>query len=236
VTNAENTAAAGPSPTKAHDSRTMIGHVVVCHGRDENDQDAVAVWHVDATGNNTGAWILEIDLTEPAADSARRILELCLRRAVVAWNPTETLSILARLAKAAEVTMPSWTDTAIALPEAVGHVVTTRLAYEKHTNDVSVGKQVAPIEWPVDLPEHIPSTFDGMWQAVHLVLPSTNPVAEQALMTCALVRWTVQRWQETMTTLSRRRHLQDAFGRPRVLPPAWESRLADAYERHRALG
>jgi uncharacterized protein DUF6218 len=48
----------------------MIGHVVVRHGRDENDRDAVAVWHVDAAGDNTGAWVLELDLAEPAPDSA----------------------------------------------------------------------------------------------------------------------------------------------------------------------
>jgi Family of unknown function (DUF6218) len=215
--------------------RTLIGHVVVAHGRDENGQEAIAVWYVDVTGTNTGAWVVPVTLDQPDPAAARQVLDLCLQRAVVAWQPAETISILERLARAAGVATPAWADTMIALPEAIGQVVTTRLAYEKHTNDVRAGTKVASIEWPVEVPEHIPATFEGMWQAVRLVLPAASSAARQALMTCALLRWTVQRWEETMTALSRRKYLQDVFGPPRVLPPGWESRLADAWTHHRVL-
>jgi hypothetical protein len=218
------------SPLKSHDGRTMIGHVVVsnaCAGY-------VAVWHVDTAGNNTGAWIFRLDLARPDPAIAKQVLDLCLQRSVVAWDPAEPIALLERLAEAANVPVLSYADTAVALPEAVDLVVTTRSAYEKHTRDVRLHRDVVDIQWPVGLPVLMPSTFDGMWHAVGLALPPTEPAAEHALMTCAVLRWTVRRWQETMTALSRRRHLQEEFGRPHTLPPVWESRLADAFERQRA--
>lgn len=149
----------GLLPTKAHDGRTMVGHVVVTPGCDEHAEDAVAVWQV----------------------------------------------------------------------------ATVRTAFEKHTNEMASDRDITPIEWPVDLPDHIPSTVEEMWWATRLELPLSSPVTQAALTTAALARWTVQRWQETMTALGRRRYLREAFGPQRVLPPAWETRLADAYESHRGL-
>lgn len=207
----------------------MIGHAVVSHGLDDNDRDAIAVWHVDTGGVGTGAWIVPIDLDEPDPEPARRILHLCLRRAVVAWHPAEPVTLLTRLATAAGVAPLPWLDTAIALPEIIGDVATTRLGYEKHTADkLLVNKNIVPLEWPVDLPRHPPSTEDGMWQAVRLALPSASPVAQHALMTTMLTKWTFGRWRETMTALSRRQYLQEEFGLPRLLPPTWEARLADS--------
>jgi hypothetical protein len=230
-----STTPTGLLPTKARDGRTMVGHAVVSHGHDEQANDAVAVWHVDTGGASTGAWVYQLDLDAPDPTTANRVLQLCLQRAVVAWRPSETVSVLAQLAHAANVAMPAWADTAVTVPEALEQIAATRTAYEKHMTEMSFDRNTTPIEWPIELPEHIPPTFDEMWQATRLNLTAPSPVTRTALMTGALVRWTVQRWQETMTTLSRRRYLRDAFGPQRVLPPDWGTRLADAYDRHRVL-
>jgi uncharacterized protein DUF6218 len=208
----------------------VIGHVVVTSGLDDGGRDAVAVWHVDTGGVGTGAWIMPVDLDEPDPETARQVLRLCLRRAVVAWRPEEPVAVLTRLAAGAGVVPFPWLDTAIALPEIIGDVASTRLAYEKHTTGrLARNKNTTPLEWPVDLPEHLPSTEHGMWRAIRLALPSASPVAERALMTTMLTRWTSDRWRETTSALGRRSHLQEEFGQPRPLSPAWEARLTDSY-------
>jgi hypothetical protein len=226
----------GPSPTRAHDGRTMIGHVVLCHGHDSTNHESVAVWHVNTDGIGTGAWIVPIILSDPDPAVARRILRLSLQRAVVAWEPAHTIALLTTLREAASVARPDWSDSAVALPDALGEIVLTRSAYEKQTVDEQlVKKHIVPIEWPVDLPDHAPATEDDLWTESRLVLPETSPVARAALRTTMLARWSVLRWQETMTALGRRIYLKQTFGPPCQLPPHWESRLADAYADNRAL-
>lgn len=96
-----------PAPTKAHDGRTMISAVVLTR-----DHTSVAV--------NTGAWVLPLDSPE----TARRVLTQRLRRAVIAWQPAEQLSVPAELTGERP---RSWETTAIALPEVVGEVVASGL-------------------------------------------------------------------------------------------------------------
>lgn len=111
----------------------MIGHVVLCHGRNENDEVAFAVWRVNTAGESVGAWIVPCDLAIPDPESARIILQLCLRRAVTAWDPADVLSILATLEKTAGVAPLPWNESAIALPELLSEIDLARVTFEKRT-------------------------------------------------------------------------------------------------------
>lgn len=223
-----------PAPTKTTDGRTMIGYVVVCEGFDENFESAVAVWHVNTAGVSVGAWVVPLDLAMPEPAAARTILQLCLRRAVMAWDTGEALSILTTLERTAGVTGLPWSESMITLPDMLEEIRLTRSAYEKQTAaERQMNKKIATIDWPVELPLQLPATANDLRQIIHLALPETSPVAHNALLTSNLVRWTLQRWQETMNALKRRRYLQRDFGPPSQLPVAWETRLADAYERNR---
>jgi hypothetical protein len=225
-----------PAPTQTADGRTMIGHVVVCLGRNESDEPAVAVWHVNTAGTSVGAWVLPFDPAAPDPVVARTVLQLCLRRAVTAWDPAHTAVSLAEFEQAAHVEASPWLESAIALPELLDDISLTRSAYEKWTAaEQQVKKSVVAIEWPVDLPEHLATTAEGLSRQIRLTLPETSPVGRDALLLSNLVGWAVQRWQESMTMLRRRRFLLREFGRPTQLSPRWETRLADAYADNRRL-
>ena len=220
----------GSVPTKTMDGRTMIGHVVVCHGRNKDNTETVAVWHVNTAGRSVGAWMMPVNLARPDPEAARKVLQLCLRRAVTAWNPAHALSILAVLEKSAGVTAPPWHETTVAIPEILSEISLTRLFCEKRTTaERQAKKHLVDIEWPVDVPELLPATADGFQQHIKLTLPKTSPVGQEALLLSNLVHWAVQRWQENMTALRRRRYLQRDLGQPSQLPSGWETRLADAY-------
>lgn len=212
-----------PAPTKARDGRTMISAVVLTS---DADFKSVAVWQVNTAGVSTGAWVLPLD----APDTARRVLGLCLRRAVIAWQPAEPLSLLAELTEVTGGQSRSWETTAIALPEVIGEIVATRTAYDKRVAaERAAGRKVTPITWPVAMPTLVPTSEDGFWRTTGLALPRSSPVAEAALRTCGIARWLAQRWAETMVVLRRREYLRDEFGAPAHLPAVWETRLADAH-------
>lgn len=225
-----------PVPTKTTAGRTMIGHVVVCQGRDENYQEAIAVWHVNTVGASVGAWIVPFDLTKPESTAAHAILRLCLQRAVIAWEPAEALSILSALEAAADVPRCPWSESTVALPDMLEDIRLTRFAYEKRAAiERQAKRNIVSIDWPVKLPETLPATAMEFQQLIRLVLPETNSAAHNTLLTSNLARWTLQRWQETANALKRRRYLQQEFGPPTQLPAIWETRLADAYVRNRWL-
>jgi hypothetical protein len=233
---AEPSAEYSAPPITAHDGRTMIGHVVLATGLDAEERESIAVWHVSTNGLSTGAWILPIDLSHPDPATARAVLALCLRRAVIAWNPFEPLALLKELEHASSVAAPMWADTAIALPEIFDEVCALRSACEKRAmEERSSKKKVALITWPIALPEGPHTTEADLWNAVRLVLPRTNPVARDALRTANLIRWIVQRWRETTIALGRRPYLEREFGPVGHLAATWEQRLADAYAKNLRL-
>ena len=213
----------------------MIGHAIVCEGQDENGQPAVAVWHVNTAGASVGAWVMPLDLAKPEPIAARTILQLCLQRAITAWDTAQALSILTALEAAAGVVRRPWSESLIALPDMLEDIRLTRSAYEKQTAaERQMKKNIATIEWPVEIPPQIPASATDLQRVIRMALPNTSPVAHNALLTSNLVRWAVQRWEETMTALKRRRYLQRDFGVPSQLPLSWETRLADAYAHNRS--
>lgn len=228
--------ATGAIPTRAADGRTMIGHVIVCQGRDDDNQDAIAAWHVDTEGSNTGAWVIPVRVLNTDPVAARTLLHTCLRRAVTAWDPTETLAVLSTLERVAHVATCDWIGSALALPDMLAEIGDIRSDFEKRILDEQlVKKNVIPLEWDIDLPDPIPLTADDLRKAARLIQQHTCPAAQEALLLSSLVRWCVQRWRETLTILKRRDYIQPLVKKFGVLPPRWERHVADAYSQQTSL-
>lgn len=217
-------------PTRTRDGRTMIGHVVVCRGADRAGVDVVAVWQVNTACTGTGAWVV------PAADAltnpevARGLLNHCARRALTAWAPGATIPLLHALAQAAGTTPRDWAATAVTIPGVLADIAVVRAAYDKRiAEEREHRKNIVPANWAVDIPDPVPATADELREHARLVRLPGGAATSDALLTAGLLRWSLSRWRENMIVLGRRKYLQESFGRPRLLPAAWETRLADAY-------
>lgn len=209
---------AGP-PTRARDGRTMIGHVVVC--RDGHD---IAVWQTNTLGENTGAWVTSDALEDP--EVARRLLNVCARRALTAWAPD--LSVVRALERVAGAPARDW--AAVAIPDVLAEVAEVRAALDKRiAEERQVRKNTVLADWAVDIPDPVPATADELREHARLVRQPGPPAVVEALLTTSLLRWSLARWNENMTVLGRRDYLKRDFGPARSLPPQLEARLADAY-------
>ncbi|HUQ57738.1 DUF6218 family protein [Lentzea sp.] len=206
----------------------MIGHFVLqSHG------DAVVLWHVNADGVNTGAWIVPADeaFTDPTA--ARRLVDLCADRLLTGWAPS--LDLVRKLEAVAGTSPRRWVTMAI--PEALAEIGEIRAACEKRVEERRAeNASIVPLEWPVDLPDPLPVTEEEMHGYANLQPPAFDPgAAAGVLLTCRLVRWTVRRWQETAVALERRSYLRDEVEAPDVLPPQWLLAMTEAMADHPAL-
>jgi len=199
----------------------MIGHVVVCQ-----DGHDVAIWQTNTVGDNTGAWVASDALEDPGV--ARRLLNVCARRALTAWAPDP--SVLRALEEVAGAPARDWAATAVAIPDVLAEVAAVRADYDKRiAEELQVKTNLVPAEWAVDIPDPMPATAEELREYARLVRPPGAPAAADALLTTSLLRWSLARWSDNMTVLSRRKYLQRDFGPPRSLPPMLEARLADAY-------
>ncbi|MFD0204413.1 MULTISPECIES: DUF6218 family protein [Saccharothrix] len=225
--------ALGLLPTRAADGRTMIGHVIVCRAGAGQD-DAIAVWHLDTEGSRTGAWVrpAATALTEP--ETARSLLDLCKRKALLAWDPAGAVRTLRELEQAAGVPQTDWSACAVAVRDLVAEVADIRAAYAKRVAEEKAGKKnIVDLDWAIALPEPMPATaedFESFARFGELVAPSA--AATEALRISRVGGWVVQRWRETVVALGRP-YLRATFGPPTVLAPEWETRLADAYAHQR---
>ncbi|RLK55181.1 DUF6218 family protein [Actinokineospora cianjurensis] len=215
--------------TRAGDGRTMIGHVVVCRAGSGQD-DSIAVWHLDTEGTRTGAWVnpAAVALTEP--ETARLVLSLCKRKAVLAWDLAEVVELLRELEQTAGVASTNWGDCGVTLPVLLSEVAGIRASYAKRVAEEKASKKsIADLEWSIDLPDPLPATVEQLEHLArvgNLVAPTES--ATEALRISRLGGWIVQRWRETTVALGRS-YLRETFGQPTVLAPMWEARLADAY-------
>lgn len=216
---------------RAGDGRTMLGHVIVSRA---SQDDTVAIWHVDTEGTKTWAWAAPATVLTDAAE-AQRLLAQCKRRAVIAWEPTEALKTLLMLEQTAEVQHTDWSTCAITIPDVMTEISDVRTAYRKRVADEkSTKKNVADLDWPPNLKLPLPGTAEELHDRTGFApLVAPTAAATEALMLARLVGWLVERWHETAVALARRDYLRATFGKPTVLAPRWESRLADAYANQR---
>jgi hypothetical protein len=220
----------GLLPTRAGDGRTMIGHVIVCRaGADGND--AVAVWHFSTEGLRTGAWVVPAARVFADAEAARSLLTRCTPRALLAWDPAEAITTLRALEDAAGAPRTDWAACAVAIPDALAEVADLRAAYTKRVaEEKATKKNIIDLDWPIGLPDPLPDTPDKLQRLARFGrLAAPTAAATEALRVSRLAEWVVQRWRENAVALGRRDYLRATFGQPTVLPPKWETRLADAY-------
>ncbi|MEV6238141.1 DUF6218 family protein [Lentzea sp. NPDC051838] len=187
----------------------MIGHFVLHHVV-AGQEDVVAVWHINAEGDNTGAWIVPAQeaFTEYAA--ARRLVDLCADRLMIGWAPT--FDLVHKLEAIAGTAPRRWTS--LTIPDALAEISEIRSLCEKRV----------PLEWQVDLPDPVPATEEEMHRYVNV----------SALSDSRLVRWTILRWQETASALRQHVCLKEEFGEPDVLPPHWFRAITEARADHPA--
>ncbi|SDD66170.1 DUF6218 family protein [Actinokineospora iranica] len=213
--------------TRTADGRVMIGHAVVARGPGEDGADSVAVWQIGTHGAQVGTWLLPVAALD--AERAGKLLAQCEKRAIVAWSADEPLDVLATLERAAGARPREW--RLVLLPDALGEIAEVRARYAAAVKAERAATSTVPsLEWQVGIPDPIPATAEEFRR--HARVPrrrDTALVAQEALLTCAMMTWAVHRWQETAGAWSRRDHLRRACPAPGVLPPAWERRLADAY-------
>jgi hypothetical protein len=222
----------GLLPTRAGDGRTMIGHVIVCRAR-ADEEDAVAIWHLSTEGLKTGAWVTSAAAAFADAETARSLLTRCTQRALLAWDPAEAITTLRALEEVADAPRTDWGACAVAIPDLLVEVADIRAAYTKRVaEEKATKKNIVDLDWPIDLPDPLPNTaeeFQRLARFAQLVAPTA--AAAEALRISRLAEWLVQRWRENAVALGRRDYLRATFGQPTVLPPTWETRLADAYAR-----
>jgi hypothetical protein len=210
----------------------MIGHVVVHHLVTEHE-DVVALWHVNADGVNTGAWIVPAEEAFADRASARRLVDLCADRLLIGWAPS--FDLVRKLEAVAGASPRRW--LCLATPDAVAEISDIRTACEKRVEEHRAeNKTIVPLEWQVDVPDQVPATEEEMHQYAGFRPPSFAPgAAAGVLLACRLVRWTVLRWQETAIAIERRTYLKEEFGTPDVLPPQWFRAGTEAMADHPAL-
>jgi hypothetical protein len=212
--------------TRAGDRRTMIGHVIACR---TESPETIAIWHVDTEGAKTWAWVTATGMTDPA--EAKMLLAQCKQRAVVAWDPKETIRTLEILEQTAEADPVDWDSCSVAIPDLIAEIAQVRAAYRDRVGlEQAAKKNVADLDWPADFDNPLPSTSEDLYRLTGFAqFSAPTMAATEALMTARLVEWLVQQWRQTVVAVARRDYLRATFGGPTVLAPSWEARLADAY-------
>lgn len=209
----------------------MIGHFVLHHVVTDHE-DVVALWHVNADGVNTGAWIVPSEEAFADRASARRLVDLCADRLLIGWEPS--FGLVRKLEAAAGTSPRRWVG--LAIPDAVAEISDIRAACEKRVEEQRAeNKTIVPLEWQIELSDQLPATEEEMHRHANFRPASfASGAAAGVLLACRLVRWTVLRWQETAIAIERRPYLKGEFGAPGVLPPQWFQAITEAMADHPA--
>lgn len=209
----------------------MIGQFML-HRVVTDHEDVVALWHINAEGVNTGAWIVPSEEAFADYASARRLVDLCADRLLIGWAPS--FELVHELEAVAGTSPRRWVG--LAIPDAVAEISDIRAACEKRVEEQRAeNKTIVPLEWQIDVPSQVPATEEEMHRYANFRPPSfAQGAAAGVLLACRLVRWTVLRWQETAIAIERRTYLKEEFGAPDVLPPQWFQAITEAMADHPA--
>lgn len=207
----------------------MIGHFVLHHVVTDHE-NVVALWHVNPEGVNTGAWIVPAVDAFADATTARRLVDLCADRVLIGWTPSADL--VRKLEAVAGAAPRRWVE--LAIPDALAEISDIRAACEKRVEERRVeNKTIVSLDWQIALPNPLPVTEEEMHRYAKFQPPAFAPgAAAGVLLACRLVRWAIQRWQETAVALERRSYLKEEFGEPDVLPPHWARAATEAMADH----
>jgi hypothetical protein len=228
------TTAFAPGPASV-DGKPVRGLLVIASGLDGAGAPAFAIWHLDLTGNPTGAWVVPESILLRDRSTARQILRACERRALAAYDPTEALDVLGLTAAAARVPADIetvWGKHLCLLGRAIDETKQARAAYSEavEIEKARTGRSLAPLEWSDQLPESVPTSLgDFLSQAGVLAPAGVSPAASAALALGRAVRWCLEVWTGTETARSRRPYLRERFGPAKPVPPSWRDAVTGAY-------
>ncbi|WNV82370.1 DUF6218 family protein [Umezawaea sp. Da 62-37] len=199
---------------RAADGRPMSGHVVV-----HRSGEVVVVRVVDVLGEETAAWDAMV-----TPETARRVLDECAGRALLAWEADKALEVVRELEDVAGVT--SVERVVVGIPEALAEIAEAREAYAGAVAEHQAEhRESRDLRWLVALPEPLPETAEQLRRRARIVVAGEHPEAD---LISRLGTWLVLRWQENVEVLERREYMRERFGAPSVLPERWEKLVADA--------
>jgi hypothetical protein len=225
-----------PGPASV-DGKPVRGLLVIASGLDGGGDPAFAIWHLDLVGNPTGAWVVPESELLRDRSKARRLLAVCERRALAAYDPTEALDILALTAAAARVPADIeviWGNHLCLLGRAIEETKEARNSYSRavESEKARTGRILAPLEWQDPLPEATPASLGEFLSQAGVLAPSdVSPAASAALAVGRAVRWCIEVWTNTEMTRSRRPYLRERFGPAQPVPPSWRDAVTGVYQR-----
>lgn len=208
-----------------------VGLAVLALGENEDDVRSLAIWHVSPAGEPTGAWIEPYPVARHDEVTARRLLSLIERRALV--DGSAPLSeVVDEIGSAAAIDVDSgwWTGHVVSTARFLDDVVERRELIEQVVTDArEAGRGVAPVSWNRDIREIGPSPTPARLRDVAgLARPSGAPVVSEALAVVRSIEWLVGVWRETEQVKNRRVYVAEALGESEPLPPTWRSALLAA--------
>lgn len=204
------------------------GHVVVAVDADTTGTRSAAVWHVTCDGALSGAWVFPypdgLDV-----DSARLLLLLAERRALVGFRVDEALGHLQRAADVLGTVLPrAFADGALDLAVLSEETTTARrkLAEAVIERGRNTGSKLQQLDWSARIPDTFPANPITTLETLGLAVPDGPPVVVKALGSARALRWHIRAWQETESVRVRRKYLHP-YGGPeaRPLPPNWAARI-----------
>lgn len=209
------------------------GHVVIEAGCSEDQRHAVAVWHLDPSGNPVGAWVTVLDEVHDNPAAAARLYTLLACRSLLCWTLDEAHELRDKLTKWTGRVLPAgWEASTVCFPDALAEIAQQRRlhaeaveAYQKTTTS-----KIEPLAWRTDVPTDA-SSLQDLQTAARMARPvAPSEVAERALLVARLTRWTVGLWRDTEVVRRRRKYLRQAFGPEAPLPPRWIGQLQAAHK------
>lgn len=208
-----------------------VGLAVLALGENEDGVRSLAVWHVSPAGQPTGAWIEPYPVAGHDEVTARRLLPLIERRALVDGSAplSEVVDEIGSVA-AIDVDSGWWTGHVVSTAGFLDDVVERRELIEQVVMDArEAGRAVAPVSWNRDIREIGPSpTAARLRDVAGLVRPPGAPVVSEALAVVRSIEWLVGVWRETEQVKNRRVYVAEALGESEPLPPTWRSALLAA--------
>lgn len=191
--------------------------------------ESTAVWLVDLAGEPCGAWVW------PALDSAtaRRVLSLVDRRALIAIDAANTLESVRAITAAGKLQLADETLSSrmCSIPELLAETGQARSDIEEAVKqEARAGKKkLAPMQWDRPVPTEPTSDLTALMTQSGIATVE-DPRVAGPLDVARLTRWAIRLWTDTEGKRARRSYLRQRFGLAQPLPAVWTKAITGAYD------
>lgn len=188
------------------------------------------IWQIDLLGTPCGAWVKPYE----GSSTARELLAKCDRRAIVTTNPVGAVNLLVEWAKDGDVPVDQadLRTRICSIPTLLDEVAKARHTYTTEVRDKEQreGKRLAALNWEVDIPGQVPTTFQALLDCASVNTHTASPEVARVLITARLAQWAIRTWTNTESIRVRRPYLREPFGPAQPLPPSWRAAVTSAYD------